>query len=349
MPAATVNGARGRHGGGDQRQPLRPRSRDDRSTRLDHACRAGDRGRPSARRLRDPQDAEARLPLPQASRASSRCATRPSSSTRRFAPPVLVSHGASGRRPAGSTASSAGSTPSSRRWRATPPIRAPGGGLQTFDYFMLQMLNREINVLKHLRQFEICPSRSTLYRGAAAHFAANCGPSRPSASRRDYAAYDHDDAGRRSSSRCWRDIQRLLSLDIGRAIRLDLVERAPNAYRRRGPRPHAVPQRHLRASRSRPSKPLTADPAAVPGALQGRSEHQDERDRADPPAGHRARAHADAAAARSGRSPTTSISISTSLRRCGQNSAQRSSMGLHFAGDWPDLQLDLWAIMEDRR
>jgi type VI secretion system protein ImpJ len=26
-----------------------------------------------------------------------------------------------------------------------------------------------------------------------------------------------------------------------------------------------------------------------------------------------------------------------------------SGLGLHFAGDWPDLQLDLWAIMEDRR
>ena len=26
-----------------------------------------------------------------------------------------------------------------------------------------------------------------------------------------------------------------------------------------------------------------------------------------------------------------------------------SSIGLHFAGDWPGLQLDLWAIMEDRR
>jgi hypothetical protein len=24
-------------------------------------------------------------------------------------------------------------------------------------------------------------------------------------------------------------------------------------------------------------------------------------------------------------------------------------MGLHFAGEWPGLQLDLWAIMEDRR
>ena len=35
------------------------------------------------------------------------------------------------------------------RYAADP---SSGGGLQTFDYFMLQMLNREINVLKHMRQ-----------------------------------------------------------------------------------------------------------------------------------------------------------------------------------------------------
>ena len=45
------------------------------------------------------------------------------------------------------------------------------------------------------------------------------------------------------------------------------------------------------------------------------------RDRADPPARHRAHPHADAAARRSARSPITSTSISTSRRRCGRNSA----------------------------
>ena len=34
------------------------------------------------------------------------------------------------------------------RYAADP---SSGGGLQTFNYFMLQLLNREINVLKHLR------------------------------------------------------------------------------------------------------------------------------------------------------------------------------------------------------
>ena len=26
-----------------------------------------------------------------------------------------------------------------------------------------------------------------------------------------------------------------------------------------------------------------------------------------------------------------------------------SSIGMHFSGDWPELQLELWAILEDRR
>ena len=34
------------------------------------------------------------------------------------------------------------------RYAADP---SSGGGLQTFDYFMLQMLNREINILRHMR------------------------------------------------------------------------------------------------------------------------------------------------------------------------------------------------------
>jgi len=26
-----------------------------------------------------------------------------------------------------------------------------------------------------------------------------------------------------------------------------------------------------------------------------------------------------------------------------------SSIGMHFSGDWPDLELELWAVLEDRR
>ena len=26
-----------------------------------------------------------------------------------------------------------------------------------------------------------------------------------------------------------------------------------------------------------------------------------------------------------------------------------SSIGMHFSGDWPELELELWAILEDRR
>jgi type VI secretion system protein ImpJ len=26
-----------------------------------------------------------------------------------------------------------------------------------------------------------------------------------------------------------------------------------------------------------------------------------------------------------------------------------SSIGMHFSGDWPELELELWAVLEDRR
>ena len=50
----------------------------------------------------------------------------------------------------------------------------------------------------------------------------------------------------------------------------------------------------------------------------------------------------------SARSPITSTSISTASRRCGPSSAGAASIGMHFSGDWPELELDLWAILEDR-
>ena len=175
------------------------------------------------------------------------------------------------------------------RYAADP---SSGGGLQTFDYFMLQMLNREINVVKHMRasQFihpvefykELLRISGELWTFSAKRLAP------------EYAEYDQD-ALETVFEPVLSDIQRLLSLDIGRAIRLNLVEKAPNAFVATVPDRHTVPQRHLRR-RGGGVEAAVADAAAVPGAVQGRSEHQDERDRADASARHRARAYADPAA-----------------------------------------------------
>ena len=99
----------------------------------------------------------------------------------------------------------------------------------------------------------------------------------------------------RCSSRCCPTSSGCSASIIGRAIRLNLVEKGAERLRRGRSRPRAVPQRHLRG-RGRGQQAAVAGPAAVPGALQGRSEHQDERDRADASARHRARPYADAAA-----------------------------------------------------
>ncbi len=112
--------------------------------------------------------AEARLPLPAGSPAFSKCATRRSSSTRpsrrrcspRHAHPVV----------AGWIERVIGwmdtKLETLSRYAADP---SSGGGLQTFDYFMLQMLNREINVVKHMRASQfVHPGR--VLQGTAADF-----------------------------------------------------------------------------------------------------------------------------------------------------------------------------------
>ena len=74
------------------------------------------------------------------------------------------------------------------RYAADP---SSGGGLQTFDYFMLQMLNREINVLKHLRHSKYASSGASSTRSC-------CGSSgelwtfSPKRLAPEYPEYDHD-------------------------------------------------------------------------------------------------------------------------------------------------------------
>ena len=104
-----------------------------------------------------------------------------------------------------------------------------GGGLQSADYLMLQMLNREIPVLKHFRSSRyVHPERlyEELLRiaGELATFAT------PERRAREYGAYDHDDL-ESVFAPVLRDIQDFLSARLDRrAIRLELIERAPNAF-----------------------------------------------------------------------------------------------------------------------
>ena len=104
-----------------------------------------------------------------------------------------------------------------------------GGGLQSVDYLVLQLLNRQIPVLMHFQQSGyVHPERlyEELLRlaGELATFATS------ERRARDYPAYDHDDL-ENVFAPLMRDIQDFLSARLGRrAIRLEIIERAQNAF-----------------------------------------------------------------------------------------------------------------------
>src|SRR3954454_25410693 len=104
-----------------------------------------------------------------------------------------------------------------------------GGGLQSVDYLVLQLLNRQIPVLLHFnRSGFVHPERlyEELLRlaGELATFATS------ERRARDYPDYDHDDL-ESVFTPLIRDIQDFLSARLGRrAIRLEIIERAQNAF-----------------------------------------------------------------------------------------------------------------------
>jgi type VI secretion system protein ImpJ len=227
------------------------------------------------------------------------------------------------------------------RYAADP---SSGGGLQTFDYFMLQMLNREINVLKHLRHSkyvhpvdlyrELLRVSGELWTFSQKRLAP------------EYAEYDHDTL-ETVFEPVLGDIQRLLSLDIGRAIRLNLVERAANAYLA------TIPDRTLFRNATfvievAASMPLTQIQIQFPALCKvGPNTKMNEIVQTHlpgielvhmPTPPRQIRAISDHVYFYLDKSSPLWPEFSTA-----------SSVGLHFAGNWPDLQLDFWAIMEDRR
>src|SRR6185295_8710381 len=112
------------------------------------------------------------------------------------------------------------------RYAADPTA---GGGLQSVDYFVLQLLNRHIAVLKHFRASGyVHPERlfEEFLRlvGELATFAT------PERRARQYPAYDQDNL-ENVFGPVMRDLQDFLSVRLGRrAIRLEIIERAQNAF-----------------------------------------------------------------------------------------------------------------------
>jgi type VI secretion system protein ImpJ len=217
-----------------------------------------------------------------------------------------------------------------------------GGGMQATDYLMLMVLNRELPVLKHLKGMAaVHPER--LYEkliSLAGELATFDQGERRAA---DYGSYRHDDP-KASFTPVVQDIQRLLSRDVGRAVRLPLKEVRANSYAA------LVNDRNLFAQATfvvevSSGLPLTQVQQQFPQLCKvGPSTRMKQIINNNLPG--IGLVHLP--------NPPRQIRVvssnvyflldkSTDLWR---EFSTAPAVGMHFAGNWPDLKLELWAIPE---
>ena len=229
------------------------------------------------------------------------------------------------------------------RYAADPTA---GGGLQSIDYFVLQLLNRCIGRLKHMRfSGYVHPERLFMeFVGIAGELATFATTERRA---REYPAYDHDNL-ENVFAPVINDLQEFLGARLGRrAIRLELIARADNAYvspiRDRALFRNATLILEVAARR-----PLTEIQTQFPNLFKiGPNTKMNEI----------VHAHLPGVTLVHLPTPPPQIRAITDhvyffLDRKSPlwpEFSSASSIGLHFSGDWPDLQLDLWAVLEDRR
>ena len=221
-----------------------------------------------------------------------------------------------------------------------------GGGLQSVDYLVLQLLNREIPVLLHFqRSGFVHPERlyEELLRlaGELSTFAT------PERRAREYPPYDHDDL-ENVFTPLVRDIQDFLSARLGRrAIRLEIIERAQNAFvspiRDRSLFRNATLVLEVAARR-----PLIEIQNDLPHLFKiGPNTKMNEIVHANLPGVPLVHLP----------TPPPHIRAITDhvyfyLDRKSPlwpDFSNAASIGMHFSGDWPELALHLWAILEDRQ
>jgi len=229
------------------------------------------------------------------------------------------------------------------RYAADPTA---GGGLQSVDYFVLQLLNRHIAVLKHYSTTGyLHPERlfEEFLRlvGELATFAT------PERRARDYPAYDQDDL-ENVFGPVMRDLQDFLSARLGRrAIRLEIIDRAENAFistiRDRTLFRNATFVLEVSARR-----PLSEIQLQFPHLFKiGPNTKMNEI----------VHAHLPGVPLIHLPTPPPQIRAITDhvyfffdrQSPLWPEFSIASSIGMHFSGDWPDLELELWAVLEDRR
>ena len=165
---------------------------------------------------------------------------------------------------------------------------------------------------------------------------------------REYPAYDHDDL-ENVFAPVMRDLQDFLSARLGRrAIRLEIIERAQNAFistiRDRSLFRNATFVLEVAARR-----PLTEIQNQFPHLFKvGPNTKMNEI----------VHAHLPGVPLVHLPTPPPQIRAITDhvyfylrpqIAAVAGISDTPSSIGMHFSGDWPDLELELWAILEDRR
>ena len=162
-----------------------------------------------------------------------------------------------------------------------------------------------------------------------------------------YPLYDHDNI-ESSFGPVLRDLQDFLSARLGRrAIRLDIIQRAQNAY--------------ISPIRDRSLFRVASFVLEV-SARRSLSEIQDSFPnlfKVGPNAKMNEIVHAHLPGIPLVHLPTPPPQIRTIVDHVyfylDRNSplwtefSTASSIGMHFAGDWPDLELELWAVLEDKR
>ncbi|MEL6997504.1 MAG: type VI secretion system baseplate subunit TssK [Paracoccaceae bacterium] len=227
------------------------------------------------------------------------------------------------------------------RYAADPTA---GGGLQYADYFMLQVLNREVPILRHMRHSQyVHPERLyTALLSLAGELSTFATQERLA---RSYDPYDHDDLVT-TFHPILRDLQSALSARMERrAVRLELIERGTNAYvspiRDRALFQHAafiievsagqalqdIQEKFPALFKLGPStKMQEIIHAQLPGVPLVYT--------ATPP--RQIRALSDHVYFRLDKNTPLWAEFS-----------QAPAVGLHFSGDWPDLKLEFWAIRED--
>ena len=229
------------------------------------------------------------------------------------------------------------------RYAADPTA---GGGLQSVDYFVLQLLNRHVNVLKHFRgSTYVHPERLfEEFLRLAGELATFVTSERRA---RQYPAYDHDDL-ENVFGPLMRDLQDFLSARLGRrAIRLEIIERAQNAF------VSTIRDRSLFTNASfvlevASRRPLTEIQNQFPHLFK-----------VEPNTKMNEIVHAHLPGVTLVHLPTPPPQIRAITDHVyfyldrksplWPDFSTASSIGMHFSGDWPDLQLELWAILEDRR